>query len=65
MEFTSLGRTGLSVSRLCLGTMNFGPQTDQETSYQIMDAAQDYGIVYTPSTTRSAPLIMSAAVDAR
>ena len=28
MEYTHLGRTGLRVSRLCLGTMNFGPQTD-------------------------------------
>ena len=27
MQYTHLGRTGLSVSRLCLGTMNFGPQT--------------------------------------
>ena len=29
MEYTNLGRTGLSVSRLCLGTMNFGPQTTE------------------------------------
>jgi aryl-alcohol dehydrogenase-like predicted oxidoreductase len=29
MEFTHLGRTGLTVSRLCLGTMNFGPQTEE------------------------------------
>ncbi|MGD8552394.1 MAG: aldo/keto reductase [Anaerolineales bacterium] len=39
MEFTHLGRTGLKVSRLCLGTMNFGPQTDEQTSYKIMDQA--------------------------
>jgi aryl-alcohol dehydrogenase-like predicted oxidoreductase len=44
MEYTHLGRSGLSVSRLCLGTMNFGPQTDEATSYQIMDAAQAAGI---------------------
>ncbi|MEW2610664.1 hypothetical protein AB0937_10720 [Streptomyces sp. NPDC047880] len=30
MEYTQLGRTGLKVSRLVLGTMNFGPQTDEE-----------------------------------
>ena len=44
MEYTHLGRSGLSVSRLCLGTMNFGPETDETTSHQIMDAALDAGI---------------------
>ncbi len=44
MEYTNLGRTGLKVSRLCLGTMNFGPQTDEETSHNIMDQALDLGI---------------------
>jgi len=44
MEFTTLGRTGLKVSRLCLGTMNFGPETDEKTSHQIMDAALDMDI---------------------
>ena len=44
MDYTTLGRTGLKVSRLCLGTMNFGPETDEKTSYQIMDNALDMGI---------------------
>jgi aryl-alcohol dehydrogenase-like predicted oxidoreductase len=44
MEYTHLGRTGLSVSRLCLGTMNFGPQTEESDSHKIMDAAHDAGI---------------------
>src|SRR6202162_5958620 len=44
MEYTHLGRSGLSVSRLCLGTMNFGPETDEATSHQIMDAALDAGL---------------------
>jgi aryl-alcohol dehydrogenase-like predicted oxidoreductase len=44
MRFTHLGRTGLSVSRLCLGTMNFGPETDEATSFAIMDSALDAGI---------------------
>ena len=44
MEFTQLGRTGLKVSRLCLGTMNFGPQTTEEDSFAIMDKALDLGI---------------------
>jgi len=44
MEYTNLGRTGLSVSRLCLGTMNFGPVTSEEDSFAIMDRALDVGI---------------------
>ncbi|MDA8044744.1 MAG: aldo/keto reductase [Actinomycetota bacterium] len=44
MIYTHLGRTGLRVSRLCLGTMNFGPETDQETSFAIMDRAHELGV---------------------
>ena len=44
METTFLGRTGLQVSRLCLGTMNFGPQTSEEDSFAIMDRALELGI---------------------
>ena len=44
MEFTQLGRTGLKVSRLCLGTMNFGPHTSEKDSFAIMDKAHDLGI---------------------
>ena len=44
MEFTQLGRTGLKVSRLCLGTMNFGPHTTEEDSFAIMDKALELGI---------------------
>jgi len=44
MEFRNLGRTGLSVSRLCLGTMNFGPQTSEPDSHAIMDRALEHGI---------------------
>src|SRR2546430_14659581 len=44
MEYTNLGRTGLKVSRLCLGTMNFGPQTTEEDSYAIMDRSLEQGI---------------------
>ena len=44
MEFTQLGRTGLKVSRLCLGTMNFGPETSEKDSFAIMDKALELGI---------------------
>ena len=44
MEHIHLGRSGLSVSRLCLGTMNFGPETSEPDSYRIMDRALEHGI---------------------
>src|SRR6266540_2639248 len=44
MDYRRLGRTGLRVSPLCLGTMNFGSQTDEATSRLIMDAALEAGI---------------------
>lgn len=44
MDHTRLGRTGLQVSRLCLGTMNFGPETAEEDSFAIMDRALELGI---------------------
>jgi len=61
MRYTHLGRTGLSVSRLCLGTMNFGPITDEATSWVIMDRAHEAGVnffdtanVYGGETSRGA-----------
>lgn len=44
MEYKNLGRTGLRVSRLCLGTMNFGPFTSEADSFKIMDHALELGI---------------------
>ncbi len=44
MEYVHLGRSGLKVSRLCLGTMNFGPDTTEEDSFAIMDKALELGI---------------------
>ena len=44
MDYTNLGRTGLKVSRLCLGTMNFGPVTTEPDSFAIMDRALEHGI---------------------
>src|SRR5579871_1704175 len=44
MEITSLGRTGLKVSRLCLGTMTFGLQADEAAAFAIMDRANQAGI---------------------
>lgn len=60
MEFTFLGRTGLKVSRLCLGTMNFGPYTIEPDSFNIMnkaleleinffDTANIYGAMWDPN----------------
>ncbi len=46
MQYVKLGRTGLKVSRLCLGTMTFGWSADQVASFQIMDAAFENGITF-------------------
>lgn len=44
MNYANLGRSGLKVSRLCLGTMNFGPFTSDKDSFKIMDRALELGI---------------------
>jgi aryl-alcohol dehydrogenase-like predicted oxidoreductase len=44
MQYTNLGRTALSVSRLCLGTMNLGKEADEATSFAIMDRAHEHGL---------------------
>src|SRR3954454_14018560 len=44
MEYTHLGRSGLSVSRLCLGTMNFGWKTEENDAHAIMDRALAEGV---------------------
>jgi len=52
MEYISLGRSGLQVSRLCLGTMNFGPLTPPADSYAIMDRAHELGINFFDTANR-------------
>lgn len=44
MQYVHLGRSGVKVSRLCLGTMNFGPETNEADSFAIMDRALELGI---------------------
>lgn len=44
MQYRHLGRSGVQVSRLCLGTMNFGGLTSEAESWAIMDAALERGI---------------------
>jgi aryl-alcohol dehydrogenase-like predicted oxidoreductase len=46
MNYRHLGKTGLKVSPLCLGTMNFGWMTDEPSSFAIMDRALDLGIQF-------------------
>src|SRR6202165_1487242 len=52
MEYVHLGRTGLKVSRLCLGTMNFGPLTSEPDSFAIMDRALELGINFFDTANR-------------
>jgi aryl-alcohol dehydrogenase-like predicted oxidoreductase len=44
MQYRKFGRTGLTVSRLCLGTMTFGLQTEEDASHRILDTAADAGV---------------------
>ena len=46
MQHVRFGSTGLQVSRLCLGTMTFGLQCDEPTSFKILDAAAEAGITF-------------------
>ncbi len=52
MDYVKLGRTGLRVSPLCLGTMNFGPRTSEADSHAIMDAALDAGVNFFDTANR-------------
>ena len=44
MQYQHLGRTALQVSRICLGTMNFGPRASETDSFQILNEAVNAGI---------------------
>src|SRR6478672_7722924 len=44
MQYVQLGRSGVKVSRFCLGTMNFGPETTEADSHAVMDRALELGI---------------------
>ena len=44
MKYTKLGKSNLTVSKICLGTMHFGPRTSQEEAFKIMDRALEMGI---------------------
>jgi len=44
MQYVQLGRSGVKVSRLCLGTMNFGPETTEAASFAMMDRALELGL---------------------
>jgi aryl-alcohol dehydrogenase-like predicted oxidoreductase len=52
MDYAHLGRSGLRVSRLCLGTMNFGPLTSPADSHAIMDRAHELGINFFDTANR-------------
>ncbi len=52
MQYTQLGRTGLRVSPLCLGTMNFGPQTEERDAFAIMDRAHELGLNFFDTANR-------------
>lgn len=52
MEYTKLGRSNLTVSKICLGTMHFGHYTSEDESFRIMDKALDMGINFFDTANR-------------
>jgi aryl-alcohol dehydrogenase-like predicted oxidoreductase len=64
MEYTRLGRSGLKVSRLCLGTMNFGPQAGEADSFAMMDKALELGINFFDTANRYGGRIGIGATEA-
>src|SRR5260370_1061170 len=56
MEVVNLGRSGLRVTRLCLGTMIFGSQLDQDAAFAVMDRALALGIDFVGEAGRFPPL---------
>ncbi|MCL4535861.1 MAG: aldo/keto reductase [Bacteroidetes bacterium] len=52
MQYTTLGRTGIRVSRLCLGTVQFGLQLDEQASHRVMDRAFELGINFIDTADR-------------
>ena len=51
MDYVALGRTGLKLNPLCLGTTNFGSHTTEEDAYTITDHALELGIISSTSPT--------------
>lgn len=62
MEYTQLGRSGLAVSRLCLGTMNFGPETTEPDSHEIMDRAHEHSINFFDTAKMVNGAVVSASL---
>ena len=46
MKYGELGRSGMNVSKICLGTMHFGPKATEEESHAILDKALSMGITF-------------------
>ena len=46
MEYRYIGKTGLRVSPICLGTMSLGSSVDKRESFRILDKAYDAGIIF-------------------
>ncbi|CAB4836707.1 MAG: aldo/keto reductase [Actinobacteria bacterium] len=63
MRYRRLGRTALQVSELCLGTMNFGPQTPEPESWAIMDRALDLGINFFDTANRYGGALGAGATE--
>ncbi len=57
----TMGRTGLKLSELCLGTLNFGWKTDEKTSFAILDAYRAAGGNFVQSTSHAPEIVLASA----
>ena len=60
MEYARLGRSNMRVSKLALGTMNFGVRTDEAEAFRIMDRALELGINFFDTATGYAQAAQTA-----
>ncbi len=62
MRYTYLGRTGMKVSRVCLGTMNFGPRVEERDAHKLMDRALELGINFFDTADAYGPTHLNASL---
>ena len=65
MDYCSLGSNQLSVSKLCLGTMTFGAQTDRNESKRIVSSAKDHGVNFIDTADVSQSVLLESLLSHR
>jgi len=65
MQYTHLGRTGLIVSRLCLGTMPFGPIRNEAEAHEMLDKAMEMGINFIDTANMYGSVLVQREMEKR